>query len=177
MSGQKKLGFYRKSKDSNRKLIKLFEECQLMWYSSPKGWQNKKFIEKLGHTERQGRKEILKMLKKGEIRTPDDFYRAAWLFRHGNSFRSHALAVALAAVSYQLGEPWGKNFYAVALDRFLLSIKQPQYFGTLFKKKKGEWQPLPYNPKTTDKERKEYSVEPIKKAIKRSEEFERGVTK
>jgi len=171
MAKPKKLGFYRKSRQSNKKLIRIFEKNQKVRFSGD--WKDKKFIKKLVQEEREARKEVLMMLKKGQIRTSDDFYRAAFLFHHGNNFRSYTLAVALAAVSHHLGEIWGKNFYAVALDRFLLSIKQPQYFGTQFEKRYGKWRISPYNLKTTDKERKEYFVEPLKKILKRIKEIKR----
>ena len=71
----------------------------------------------------------------------------------------------MAAASYHLGEPWSKNYYAVALDRFLLSLKQPQYFGTQFEKRKGKWELFPYHKKTTDKERKQYFVDSLEKSL------------
>lgn len=180
MSSQKKLGFYHYSPQSNKRLIRLFEKNQKIRCSKTlKDWKNKQFIKELQKKERQARKEILIMLQKGKVRTSDDFYRAAWFFHHGNNFRAYALAVTLTIASYHLGELWGKSFYAVALDRFLLSAKQRQYFGTQLKRKRGKrggWQLSPYNPKTTDRERKEYFVEPLSKALKRTEEFEQEST-
>jgi len=169
MSKQKKIGFYREHSQSNKRLIKIFEKNQKARLENE--WKDKNFIKNLVQSEKQARKEILKMLNKEEVRTSDDFYRAAWFFHHGNTFRSYALAVALSAASYHLGELWGKNFYAVALDRFLLSVGRPQYFGTQFEKKYGKWRLSPYNKKTTDKERKEYFVGPIRKAIKEIEKL------
>lgn len=170
MDKPRKFGFYHKSLNSNKKLIKLFEANQKCRYeSSDNDWADKDFLKKLTKEEKKARREVLKMLEKGEIRTADDFYRAAWFFHHANAFRSYGLAVALAAASYHLSEPWGKNFYAVALDRFLLSIGQPQYFGTQFERRKGKWAISAYNKKTTDKERKWYFVDPIRKTIKKME--------
>lgn len=172
---KKRFGFYRKSRESNRRLIDIFERNQEVRYAYMfKDWkskENKAVIEQLMRKEKEARKEIKKMLKKGEIKTADDFYRAAWFFHHGRSFRDYALAVALAATSHHLGEHWGKNFYAVTLDRFLLFIGQPQYFGTQFEKKYGKWRISLYNKKTTDRERKEYSVEPLKKTLERVKEL------
>jgi len=178
MTNSGKVGFYRKSTRSNRELIRLFEEIQKIRYeSSDKDWEDKSFVKKLKEKESRARKKVLRMLKKGEIRTSDDFYRAADFFHHGDTFRSYALAVALAAASHHLGEPWGKNFYAVALDRFLLSIGQPQYFGTQFEKKEGKWRLSPYNKKTTDRERKECLVDPLKKLLKRAKDLEEEKSK
>jgi len=169
----KKIGFYYKSEKSNKRLIYLFERNQRIRYAgSNKDWEDKSFLSKLAQEEKKARLEILKMLRKGEIRTADDFYRASWFFHHGTNFHSYALATALAATSYHLGEPWGKNLYALALDRFLLSIGQPQYFGTQFEKKYGKWRFSPYNKKTKDEERKLYFVEPIKKSMKSVKDLE-----
>ena len=166
------MGFFHKTTKSNKRLVEIFEKNQKDRYDGD--WEDKKFVKNSTKEERRARKEILGMLKKGEVRTRDDFYRAAWFFHHGNTFRSHGLAVALATVSYQLGEPWGKNFYAVALDRFLLSINQPQSFGTQFEKKRGKWVVSPYNKNTTDKERKLYFVDPINKTLKNIEKLNLG---
>lgn len=174
MNEQKWLGFYRQTGKSNKKLIRLFEKNQKARYkSTSKNWEDKEFLRKLTGEEKEARKEILGMLGKGKIKTGDDFYRAAWFFHHGNTSRSYALAVALAAVSYHLGEPWGKNLYAVALDRFLLSIGQLQYFGTQFEKRKGKWKLSSYNKKTTDKERRKYFVEPLKEVLEGLKELEK----
>lgn len=167
MSRKRRLGFYRKTDRSNKRLIALFEENQELRYASAeKDWKNKDFVRKLEQSERLARKEIEGFLRRGKIRTLDDFYRAAWFFHHGSDSRSYALAVALAAVSNHLGETWGKNLYAVALDRFLLSVKNPQFFGTQIEMEKGKWVLAPYNKKTTDDERKAYLVDPLEKTAK-----------
>lgn len=171
MNEPKKFGFYRISNESNKRLIELFEANQKIRYSSSdEDWGNKGFVRRLTKEEGKARKEVLKMLANGGVRTADDFYRAAFFFHHGKNFQSYALAIALAVVSHHLGEQWGKNLYALAVDRFLLSINQPQYFGTQFRLEKGKWRVSPYNKKTTDKERRKYFVEPIKKALKRINE-------
>lgn len=172
MSRKQRLGFYHKTVRSNKRLITLFEENQKLRYAgNERDWKNKGFIQKLEQSERLARKEILSFLRKGEIRTSDDFYRAAWFFHHGNNLRSYALAVALAAVSNHLGELWGKNLYAVAIDRFLLSIKNSQYFGTQIVREKGKWVLAPYDKKTGDDERKAYFVDPLEKTVKAAEKM------
>lgn len=164
----KRLGYYRKSVKSNKRLVELFENNQEQRYSSTnKDWADKKFTRRLCKEEIQARKEILAMLRKGQIKTSDDFYRAGHFFHHGLGFRSYALGLALFAVSYHLGEPWSKNYCAVALDRFLLSVKQPQYFVTQFEKRKGEWIISRYKKGVSDKERAEYHVESFEKTKKR----------
>jgi len=173
----RRLGYYRQSGNSNKRLVKLFQECQTYWYRDPEEWRSRKFIKELREIEKQARKEVSQMLNQKKLRTPDDFYRAAWFFHHGNTIRSHALAVTLAAVSYHLGEPWGKSFYATAIDRFLISVGHCQYFGTQLDKEQGKWVIAPCNKKVTDQERKEYlgeSLEGIKRGIEKLNQTGRG---
>lgn len=158
-----KIGFYRKSSKSNQRLVVVFQNLQKERLQG--NWENTNFLKNISLKEKQARKDVLKMLKKREIRTSDDFYRAAMLFQHGTDFRSYALAVALAAVSGHLGESWGRSLYAMALDRFLLSVGQKQHFGTNFEKTEGVWKLSPYNKKTSDYERQFYLVEPMKKIL------------
>lgn len=177
MKKQKRLGFYHYSVESNRRLIDLFEHNQKKRYEATnENWRDKQFVAVLWKEEIKARKEIIKMLRKGQIKTSDDFYRAGHFFHHGLGFRQYALGLALFAVSRHLGEIWGKNYYAVALDRFLVSVKQPQYFVTQFEKRRGKWLISPYRKNVSDKERKEYFVEPLekmKKDVKKMNEKER----
>lgn len=159
----KKFGFFRKTKSSNKKLIAIFEENQALRYgASDKDWQNKDFQKKIIQQESRAKKEALLALKAGKIKTPDDFYRASWFFHHSENYKDNALAVALAAASWLNGELWGKNFFAVTVDRFLLAIKQPQYFVTQYEKTKGRWVISRYNPKVKDSVRKRFDVGTLK---------------
>lgn len=168
---EKKIGFFRKTNKSNSGLVAVFEEIQnIRFQAKNKDWEDPKFEGYLNKLEETARKNIERMFKRGELHTSDDFYRAAFIFHHGHDFKSYALAVTLAAVSNHLGEPWGKNLYAVALDRFMLSIMQPQFFGTQFEMKNKKWRFSPLNNKITDEERKKYLVENmnlLKKRLKK----------
>lgn len=160
----KRIGFFRKTKKSNKELIVLFEKIQeIRAKSSDKDWGDKNFIKKLIGLERKASQKTLELLKRKKLKTADDFYRASFIFHHGKSYKSYLIAMALAAISHHLGEPWGKNLYAVALDRLLLSIGLPQHFGTQYIKKQGKYQLAPFNKTTTDKERKKYLIEPLAK--------------
>lgn len=167
----RKIGFYRKSSKSNHRLVLFFEALQKERLQG--NWEDTNFLKNIGSKEKQARKEILQMLKKGEIKTSDDFYRAAILFQHGTDFKSYALAIALAATSSHLGESWGRSLYAMALDRFLLSVGQKQHFGTNLEKIKGVWQLSPYNKKTSDYERQSYLVEPMKRILQEIKKLNR----
>lgn len=167
----RKIGFYRKSSKSNQRLVHFFEELQ---NERPQvNWEdiNSPNLKKISLKEKKARKEVIEMLKNGQIKTSDDFYRASMLFQHGSDFKSYAMAIALAAASGHLGESWGRSLYAMALDRFLLSIGQKQYFGTNFEKVKGKWYLAPYNKRTSDFERQFYFIEPMKKLLQGVKKF------
>lgn len=169
-----KLGFYRKSTDSNKELIQLFEHNQKIRYESkPSDWEDKQFLKKIQLEEKHARKTILIMLKRGLIKTSDDFFRAAFFFQHSHKFQDYAIAIALYSVSSQLGEEWAKNYYAMALDRFLLSVGQDQYFGTQFEKRRGKWKISPFRENVSDEERQKYlvqSLEDLKKTVNELEQ-------
>lgn len=173
---ERKSGFFRKTKHSNGELVVLFEEIQEMRINSTdKDWRNKKFHKKLTSLEKSARKRVLKLLKDKQLKTSDDFLRAADIFHHGSNFKSYMFAVALSAISVHLGEKWGKNHYAVAVDRLLLSLGLPQYFGSHYIMRTGTVQLEEYNPKTTDKERLEYTIEPLRLLKRRAKDMERGI--
>jgi hypothetical protein len=172
---KRKLGYYHYSPTSNRRLIELFEKNQKQRYSaSNKDWENKEFTQRLWKEEIAARKEVAGMLKRGEIRTADDFYRAGHFFHHSLMFRDYALGLACFSASWHLGDLWGKNYYAVALDRFLVSIKQPQYFTTQFEKRKGKWILSPYRKGVSDKERKEYDAGSFKQTKEMLQRMNQG---
>ncbi len=172
----KRIGFFRKTKNSNKKLIVLFEDWQkIRVKASDSDWLNKNFLERLKRMEADYRKEALNLLKNKKLKTSDDFLRATGFFQHGSNYKSYMLAVALAALSNHLGEPWGKNHYATAIDRLLLSIGLPQHFGTHFIKKNGRWQLEKFDLKTTNKERAQYGVEPLSVLKKRARDMDRGI--
>lgn len=126
--------------------------------------EDSKIIKKLLKEEQEARKKLLLMLKRGQVRTADDFYRATLLFQHDDkSLKSYALAIALSTISYLLGERWGKSLSAAAIDRFLLSIHQKQLFGTNFEKLDNTWKMAPWQEGIPDKLRKEYDIPPLKK--------------
>lgn len=169
---KKKIGFYRKTKDSNSDLVIIFNRIQkLRIRCTEEDWNKKSYIKELSSLEKSAFKKILTMLSKKELKTSDDYYRASYIFHHGPNFRYYMMAVALASISNHLGEPWGKNFYAVAIDRLLLSLGLPQHFGSQYIKKNGKWQFDKYDLKTMDKERAEYAIEPLSILKKHAKEM------
>lgn len=167
-----KVGFYRKTQESNKRLIKIFEELQRERLKAD--FDNLELGKKINYLDKKAIKEVLKMLEKGQIQTADDFYRAAMIFQHGESYKSYALAVTLALVSDLLGEVWGKTLTAAAMDRFLLSINQSQYFGTSFEKREGVWELSTYRKEISDKARKIYDIPSHHKLLEEVKRLNRG---
>lgn len=78
------------------------------------------------------RKRARRLLEQGALQTGADFHDAAFIFQHGNQPEDYLLAHVLAIAAVAKGEPRGRWIAAATLDRYLLSIGQPQVFGTQY---------------------------------------------
>ena len=87
---------------------------------------------KLGQDDEQRRQTVHHMLDVGEVRTGSDFYHAAMIFQHGQNPDDYLLAHILAMDAVAQGSKEARWLSAATLDRYLLSIWQPQVFGTQF---------------------------------------------
>ncbi len=89
-------------------------------------------VETLRVRDSNRRQEVLDLMSRGEVNTPNDLYRSSVIFHHGTSpddfLISHRLAV-LASIQGHRGSRW---LSAATLDRFLMSIGRPQIYGTQF---------------------------------------------
>lgn len=158
--------------NSNKRLVRSFEKIQKMRLGSrDRDWEDKKFVTRLISLEHKGRRMVLKLLMGHKLRTADDFYRASYLFHHGDTSKQYLIAVSLALIGEKLGDNWCKNLVAVSLDRLLLSIGLSQHFGTQISFKNGKHKLMPVNAKTTDAERKLYYVDILAKTYQDVEEM------
>ncbi len=87
---------------------------------------------KLSQEDEQRRQAVHHMLDVGEVRTGSDFYHAAMIFQHGQNPDDYLLAHILAMDAVAQGSKEARWLSAATLDRYLLSIWQPQVFGTQF---------------------------------------------
>lgn len=87
---------------------------------------------KLGKDDEGRRKDLHLMLDAGEVRTANDFFHAAMIFQHGQNPDDYLLAHILAMDAVAQGSKEARWLSAATLDRYLLSIWQPQVFGTQF---------------------------------------------
>ena len=78
------------------------------------------------------RKKVRKMLQAGQLKAVDDFCRAAWILYRGSDSSDLALSrgFALVAVGLDPEQCEAKGMAALAEDRYLLSIGEPQIYGT-----------------------------------------------
>ena len=87
---------------------------------------------KLTKDDEQRRNELRQMLSAGGVRTGNDYYHAAMIFQHGQNPDEYLMAHVLAMDAVALGSKEARWLSAATLDRYLLSIWQPQVFGTQF---------------------------------------------
>lgn len=82
--------------------------------------------------DKQRRQQVSAMLAAGALRTARDYYHAALVFQHGQTPDDYALAFALATIARKLAPDLAapKWLSAAAFDRYLVSRKMPQWYGT-----------------------------------------------
>ena len=80
------------------------------------------------------RKRVRDMLTKDELRSGQDFARAAIIFQHGNTSDDYLLAHTLAMLAVAKGNADALWIGSATLDRYLSSTGQPQIYGTQFKR-------------------------------------------
>jgi hypothetical protein len=87
---------------------------------------------KLTKDDEQRRNDLRQMLSAGGVRTGNDYFHAAMIFQHGQNPDEYLMAHVLAMDAVALGSKEARWLSAATLDRYLLSIWQPQVFGTQF---------------------------------------------
>lgn len=99
------------------------------------------------------RQEVLSLLQKGQIVALRDLVYAAFIFQHGDCPEHYLLANRLAQIAMDSGYADARWIYAATLDRYLMSLGQPQKYGTQKTWIDGKFQLYPVDPATTDEER------------------------
>jgi hypothetical protein len=113
---------------SNPELRALFEADQTDRSAGPGevDWST------VAERDRERQAATRNLLEAGAVNTADDFWRAAFIFQHGDSADDHLLAHALAVTAVAKGKADATWIAAAALDRYLQSIGRPQIYGTQF---------------------------------------------
>ena len=95
--------------------------------------------------DEQRREEVRKLLATGKLQTGKDYRFAALIFQHSPDSAGYLLAHVLAVTAVSKGEPKAKWLAAATMDRYLVSLKQAQVFGTQFHQESGVWTMEPYD--------------------------------
>jgi len=160
----------------NKKIYKLFMEDQkdhsammIETYKTKADW------DELTKRDKSRQDIALKILREKKSLTCEDYFRVAMLFQHGTRIIDSKKAISLARKGVLMGSDDAKWLYAAATDRLLVRQDKKQKFGTQYRKKEGgEWFLLPVDSKTTDKERAEYNVVPLKQAKAKAEKWNKS---
>ncbi len=82
------------------------------------------------------RKQVAELLRRGEVKTSEDYYNAALVHQHGETADDIRLAYSLDTIAAALdpentGAKW---LTAAAWDRIMMRVGQPQWYGTQYSK-------------------------------------------
>ena len=92
------------------------------------------------------RARVHKMLDGGQVQSGQDYWFAAMIYQHGAEPNDYLMAHILATAAAIKGNRNGLWLSAAALDRYLMSVKQKQIYGTQFAlDKNGPWTQSDYN--------------------------------
>jgi len=119
----------------NLKLQELFEEDQS---DRTKVYDTEDAVQELNDRDASRRKRLLAMMELDEIKTKNDLYYAAVIFQHGNTSSDFLTAHRLATLAALLGHRTARWLLCASLDRYLMSIKQGQIYGTQFEYNSGD---------------------------------------
>ena len=131
------------SVNDNAALTKLFTTDQSARQGKNIDWP------KLRMEDNQREVELHQMLDSGQVRTANDYFHAALIFQHGDRHEDYLLAHVLAVNAMSLGNHYARWLAAATLDRYLLSVSQPQIYGTQFEStavKSDAWTQQTINP-------------------------------
>jgi hypothetical protein len=118
---------------------------------------------------RAAAREALEELRSAEAASAEDLFHAAWLFNHGDApdEAKQAHAWALEAASRGFGP--ARWLTAAAYDRWMMYEGRPQKYGTQFVPDGTRYRLWDVDPETTDEDRAEWGVPPLREQRERAE--------
>jgi hypothetical protein len=124
--------------------------------------------------DEQRRLATRKLLETGTLHTGVDFNHAAFVFQHGSTSDDYLLAHTLAMVAVGKGDKSSLWIASATLDRYLMTIKQPQVYGTQFMgTKDGGYDQGSYNRDlVSDALRGELGVPPLADQVERMKQLQ-----
>ena len=120
------------------------------------------------------RVEVLGYIRDRKLNSPKGLVWAAFIFQHGNCPDHYLFANKLAKAALDAGDEDARWIYAATLDRYLMSLNQPQKYGTQFTFVDGTYQLYQVDPATTDAERAAYNVPPLEQQLANPPEVSRN---
>lgn len=88
--------------------------------------------------DRARRERVRELMAEGRVSSADDYWRAAFIFQHGDTPEDYLLAHALAVTSAGMGKGEATWIAAATLDRYLQAIGRPQVYGTQYQMAPGQ---------------------------------------
>src|SRR5215472_11970851 len=125
----------------------------------------------------QRRSRVNELLAQGGVSAPDDYFRAALIFQHGETlediWQAHELARTAAEMgaSASMGYKDSRWLAAAALDRWLMYQGKPQKYGTQFVPDGKRWRLWDVDPGTSDAERTANHVPALQEQLKQAERY------
>lgn len=121
--------------------------------------------------DRERRDRAEQLLKSGALHTATDFYNVAMLFQHGETADDFRLAHAMAWLAYTMREDGVPKreagwLAAAALDRLLIHLGKPQWYGTQYHRDPVTNRPgdrFPYDPEALSEAERNKLLAPIYK--------------
>jgi hypothetical protein len=88
----------------------------------------------ISENDRRRRERVQVLLASDSLQTANDYYHAAMIFQHGEDSTAYRMARELAQQAVALDSTHGDALWmtAAAGDRYLLSVGEPQHYGTQF---------------------------------------------
>jgi hypothetical protein len=114
-------------------MLRIFEEDQKVRQEWPPADLNAVFL-----VDQARRAQVKDLLDAGKLRSGTDFFRAAFVFQHGDKPQDFLLAHSLAVVAIARSRPDATWIAAATFDRYLQAIGQKQIYGTQFTTPKGK---------------------------------------
>ena len=93
---------------------------------------DQKKIEEMVKGDQKRMARIKDLLKQGKVKTGEDFYKAAFLYQHGNTFAEYHTAHELSVCAMILGHKGAKWIGAASYDRMLHSCGHRQRWATQY---------------------------------------------
>ena len=107
-------------------------------------------------------RKVRRMVAADLLKTDDDYTNAARILQHGENSTDFLQAQELSLKAFELGNEEMLRHSALAEDRYLISIGQPQKYGSQFScDPPAGWQLSPVDPMVTDDERLQMDIEPL----------------